>query len=198
MALSTFCSDDYLAIYDGSNTSDPLLGKFCGSNTPPDVRSSNNNMLLVFKTDSFHIARGWKIIFRETLGKNFVYVNLLHTYNLSTLFHFFPLHLFLVAFYLRLEECHIQLWFKKLYLPFSLKCHWTNHSPTHEDDIFLYIHQQMRHEPPVVTYGNHGSWAKGQGKARLAVWFLSLKHWRVLDKFKQTLSDWTGWKSKAW
>ncbi|XP_040824205.1 cubilin [Ochotona curzoniae] len=68
VALSTFCSDDYLAIYDGSNTSDPLLGKFCGSNTPPDVRSSNNNMLLVFKTDSFHIARGWKIIFRETLG----------------------------------------------------------------------------------------------------------------------------------
>lgn len=65
---STFCSQDYLEIYDGSNISDPLLGKFCGSTLPPNVKSSNNTMFLVFKTDSVHTARGWKISFRETLG----------------------------------------------------------------------------------------------------------------------------------
>ncbi|MBZ3891922.1 Cubilin [Sciurus carolinensis] len=65
---STFCSHDYLAVYDGSNISDPLLGKFCGSKLPPTIKSSNNSMVLVFKTDSFQTARGWRVIFRQTLG----------------------------------------------------------------------------------------------------------------------------------
>ncbi|KAM5338742.1 cubilin [Glossophaga mutica] len=65
---STSCSQDYLAVYDGYNISDPLLGKFCGSKLPPNVKSSNNSMLLVFNTDSFQTARGWKISFWQTLG----------------------------------------------------------------------------------------------------------------------------------
>ncbi|XP_036916668.1 cubilin [Sturnira hondurensis] len=65
---STFCSQDYLAVYDGYNISDPLLGKYCGSKLPPNVKSSNNSMLLVFNTDSFQTARGWKISFWQTLG----------------------------------------------------------------------------------------------------------------------------------
>ncbi|EPQ16888.1 Cubilin [Myotis brandtii] len=68
VALSTSCSQDYLAIYDGYNISDPPLGKFCGSKLPPNVKSSNNSMLLVFKTDAFQTARGWVITFRQTLG----------------------------------------------------------------------------------------------------------------------------------
>ncbi|XP_004716072.1 cubilin [Echinops telfairi] len=68
VAPSTSCSQDYLAIYDGSNSSDPLLGKFCGSKLPPNVRSTNNSLLLVFKTDSAQTARGWRISFRQTLG----------------------------------------------------------------------------------------------------------------------------------
>jgi len=73
---SASCSEDYLAVYDGSNISDPLLGQFCGSNLPPNIRSSNNSMFLVFKTDSIQTARGWRITFRQTLGKNFGPVNL--------------------------------------------------------------------------------------------------------------------------
>ncbi|KAM7237074.1 hypothetical protein CapIbe_011318 [Capra ibex] len=65
---SASCSEDYLAVYDGSNISDPLLGQFCGSNLPPSIRSSNNSMFLVFKTDSIQTARGWRITFRQTLG----------------------------------------------------------------------------------------------------------------------------------
>ncbi|XP_008565950.1 PREDICTED: cubilin [Galeopterus variegatus] len=65
---SAFCSNDYLAIYDGSNISDPLLGKFCGSKLPPNFKSTSNSMLLVFKTDSFQTARGWKVSFQQTLG----------------------------------------------------------------------------------------------------------------------------------
>uniref|UniRef100_A0A671G2W0 Cubilin n=1 Tax=Rhinolophus ferrumequinum TaxID=59479 RepID=A0A671G2W0_RHIFE len=65
---STFCSQDYLAIYDGSTISDPLLGKFCDSNLPPNVRSNRNSMVLAFKTDASQTARGWKVSFRQTLG----------------------------------------------------------------------------------------------------------------------------------
>ncbi|XP_037366570.1 cubilin isoform X2 [Talpa occidentalis] len=65
---STSCSNDYLAIYDGSNMSDPLLGRFCGSKRFPNIKSSNNSVLLVFKTDSFQTARGWRITFQQTLG----------------------------------------------------------------------------------------------------------------------------------
>ncbi|KAK2105295.1 hypothetical protein P7K49_014809, partial [Saguinus oedipus] len=67
---SASCSHDYLAIYDGASTSDPLLGKFCGSKSPANVKSSNNRVLLVFNTDSSQTARGWKMSFRQTLGKN--------------------------------------------------------------------------------------------------------------------------------
>ncbi|XP_001377380.2 cubilin [Monodelphis domestica] len=68
VALSTFCSQDYFAVYDGPNTSAPLLGKFCGSQLPPNIKSTDNSLLLVFKTDVFETAKGWKLSFRETLG----------------------------------------------------------------------------------------------------------------------------------
>ncbi|XP_004860031.1 cubilin [Heterocephalus glaber] len=65
---SAVCSNDFVAIYDGSNISDPLLGKFCGSKLPPVIKSSSNSMLLVFKTDAVQTARGWRAAFRQTLG----------------------------------------------------------------------------------------------------------------------------------
>ncbi|XP_023561215.1 cubilin [Octodon degus] len=65
---STLCSNDFVAVYDGSNISAPLLGKFCGSTLPPAIKSSTNSMLLVFKTDAIQTARGWKAVFRQTLG----------------------------------------------------------------------------------------------------------------------------------
>nr|XP_020016661.1 cubilin-like [Castor canadensis] len=65
---SAFCAQDYLAIYDGSTTRDPSLGKFCGSKLPPNIKSTNNSITLLFKTDAYHTARGWKVIFQQTLG----------------------------------------------------------------------------------------------------------------------------------
>nr|XP_023417709.1 cubilin [Cavia porcellus] len=65
---STLCSNDFVAVYDGSNITDPLLGKFCGSELPPVIKSSNNSMLLVFKTDSLLTAKGWWAVFTQTLG----------------------------------------------------------------------------------------------------------------------------------
>uniref|UniRef100_A0A803T317 CUB domain-containing protein n=1 Tax=Anolis carolinensis TaxID=28377 RepID=A0A803T317_ANOCA len=60
----------YVAIYDGPDIASPLLGKFCGDVSPPAIKSSSNNLLLLFITDSFGAAGGWRASFRETLGKH--------------------------------------------------------------------------------------------------------------------------------
>ncbi|XP_037243046.1 cubilin isoform X5 [Falco rusticolus] len=68
LEISPSCYKDYVAVYDGSDTHAPLLGKFCGSELPPNIKSSSNNLFLVFNTDFFGADRGWKASFRETLG----------------------------------------------------------------------------------------------------------------------------------
>uniref|UniRef100_A0A8B9N9X7 Cubilin n=1 Tax=Accipiter nisus TaxID=211598 RepID=A0A8B9N9X7_9AVES len=68
LEISPSCYKDYVAVYDGSDTHAPLLGKFCGSELPPNIKSSSNNLFLVFNTDFFGAGRGWKASFRETLG----------------------------------------------------------------------------------------------------------------------------------
>uniref|UniRef100_A0A8C0FEB1 Cubilin n=1 Tax=Bubo bubo TaxID=30461 RepID=A0A8C0FEB1_BUBBB len=68
LEISPSCYKDYVAVYDGSDTYAPLLGKFCGSELPPNIKSSSHNLFLVFNTDFFGVDRGWKASFRETLG----------------------------------------------------------------------------------------------------------------------------------
>ncbi|XP_054027363.1 cubilin [Dryobates pubescens] len=68
LEISPSCYKDSVAVYDGSDTHAPLLGKFCGSELPPDMKSSSNNLFLLFSTDFFGADRGWKASFRETLG----------------------------------------------------------------------------------------------------------------------------------
>jgi Zn-dependent metalloprotease len=46
-----FCNHDYLEVYDGGLT-DPLIGRFCADNPPPDsLVSSSNKMSLLFYSD---------------------------------------------------------------------------------------------------------------------------------------------------
>uniref|UniRef100_A0A8C0J8V6 Cubilin n=1 Tax=Chelonoidis abingdonii TaxID=106734 RepID=A0A8C0J8V6_CHEAB len=68
LEASSSCYKDYVAVYDGSDIYSPLLGKFCGSEPPPTLKSSSNDLLLMFKTDFFEVAGGWKASFRETIG----------------------------------------------------------------------------------------------------------------------------------
>ncbi|XP_075068011.1 cubilin [Mixophyes fleayi] len=65
---SSSCLYDSVAVYDGSDIYSTLIGRFCGKVTPPVIRSSSNNLFLVFKTDSVTTAGGWRASFRQTLG----------------------------------------------------------------------------------------------------------------------------------
>ncbi|KAK9396207.1 cubilin [Crotalus adamanteus] len=66
--ISSSCLGDYVAVYDGPNIASPLLGKFCGAILPSPIKSSSNNLLLIFRTDAFGAANGWEASFRETIG----------------------------------------------------------------------------------------------------------------------------------
>ncbi|MEE6466792.1 hypothetical protein FKM82_007053 [Ascaphus truei] len=68
LEVSSSCLFDYVTVYDGWNISSALLGKFCGKALPPVLRSSSNNLFLVFRTDSLSTAGGWRASFRQTLG----------------------------------------------------------------------------------------------------------------------------------
>ncbi|PID93092.1 MAG: hypothetical protein CSA95_08840 [Bacteroidetes bacterium] len=55
------CEYDYLKVYDGANSSAPLLGTFCG-NTPPPVLQADNEegaLTFVFHSDISTTAEGW-------------------------------------------------------------------------------------------------------------------------------------------
>ncbi|XP_053323004.1 cubilin [Spea bombifrons] len=68
LEAATSCLYDYVAVYDGSSIYSNRLGKFCGKVLPPVLRSTSNNMLVVFVTDSQVTEGGWRASFRETLG----------------------------------------------------------------------------------------------------------------------------------
>ncbi|XP_063293599.1 embryonic protein UVS.2-like [Pelobates fuscus] len=58
---SPSCSSDYLKVYDGANTSSPvLLDRACGTGQVPSLLSSGNMMLLEFASDSSITATGFK------------------------------------------------------------------------------------------------------------------------------------------
>uniref|UniRef100_A0ACB8FV66 Uncharacterized protein n=1 Tax=Sphaerodactylus townsendi TaxID=933632 RepID=A0ACB8FV66_9SAUR len=70
LEASSSCYKDYVAVYDGPNTLAPLLGKFCGTALPPTIRTSTNNLFLVFTTDFLEAAGGWKASYTETIDSN--------------------------------------------------------------------------------------------------------------------------------
>uniref|UniRef100_A0A3Q3W0B5 Cubilin n=1 Tax=Mola mola TaxID=94237 RepID=A0A3Q3W0B5_MOLML len=68
LEASSSCRYDFVAVYDGQDSSAPLLGKFCGSVLPPDLRSSSNHLFIIFRTDSSVDGVGWRATYSETLG----------------------------------------------------------------------------------------------------------------------------------
>jgi PKD repeat protein len=58
----TSCNYDWLKIYDGESTSDPLLGTWCGTNSPGTVVAYNQTGALTFQfhSDVSVVRQGWE------------------------------------------------------------------------------------------------------------------------------------------
>ncbi|XP_066929338.1 cubilin-like isoform X2 [Clytia hemisphaerica] len=59
LELSTECSKDSVAIYDGPDERARLIGKFCGGDNPGRMVSSGNAMMVVFDSDKDFVDKGF-------------------------------------------------------------------------------------------------------------------------------------------
>lgn len=108
MAPSPLCDNDYLAVFDGPSIGNRSLGKFCGSTIPRDLKSTSNSLTLLFKTDSSQTAKGWKISFRETLGKHLRHESLFLVTSTFLLCLIFFSQLIPADFHLNTEEAQLE------------------------------------------------------------------------------------------
>ncbi|KFM76021.1 Cubilin, partial [Stegodyphus mimosarum] len=60
------CRFDYLELRNGGTETSPLLGKYCGNRTIPEIRSHSNILRLEFKSDISMSAPGFEIFFDTT------------------------------------------------------------------------------------------------------------------------------------
>jgi len=55
------CIADSLTIYDGADTTSPLLGKFCGDELPDELTSSGHYIYVVFRSNHKRNAGGFSV-----------------------------------------------------------------------------------------------------------------------------------------
>ncbi|XP_078577909.1 exoskeleton protein RP43-like isoform X2 [Branchiostoma floridae x Branchiostoma japonicum] len=60
------CRYDYVAVYDGADTSAPLLAKLCGSTIPSPLRSQGSALTVRFVTDSSITETGFTLVYTTT------------------------------------------------------------------------------------------------------------------------------------
>lgn len=65
-SLSTETNYDYVYVYDGSATTNTLLGKYSGTTLPAAITSSGNSMLIHFKSDGSVNKAGWEASYAMT------------------------------------------------------------------------------------------------------------------------------------
>jgi spore germination protein YaaH len=66
-SFATELNYDTLWIYDGANTSAPLIGAYHGSTSPGTISSSGGSLTLHYKSDVSTVAAGWQAIWNCTI-----------------------------------------------------------------------------------------------------------------------------------
>lgn len=66
---NSICNNDYLKVFDGVDENAPLIGKYCGSEGPGIVMSTNADRALTFKfhSNSTIVKPGWRAIINCTI-----------------------------------------------------------------------------------------------------------------------------------
>lgn len=62
-AINTESTNDIITIYDGPNTSSPVLGIYSGTTIPSQITSTSPQVLVTFKTNSSTVSEGWQIYY---------------------------------------------------------------------------------------------------------------------------------------
>lgn len=65
-AFSTESTNDIITVYDGDNTSAPVLGTYSGGTLPANVVTTGDKALVVFTTNGTTTSPGWQIEYRSS------------------------------------------------------------------------------------------------------------------------------------
>ncbi|KAH0948163.1 hypothetical protein HN011_006977 [Eciton burchellii] len=68
---SSSCQFDFIEIYDGSTTESQLLGRYCGSDMPPSIKSNSNIIVVIFKSDWSYEMEGFSLSYEALCGGEF-------------------------------------------------------------------------------------------------------------------------------
>ena len=61
--LGVDCSYDSVKIHDGASPSAPLLGTYCGTDSPGDITSSGNTLFVSFTSDYSETRDGFGVMY---------------------------------------------------------------------------------------------------------------------------------------
>ncbi|KAG7199007.1 hypothetical protein KM043_013159 [Ampulex compressa] len=61
---SSSCQFDYVEVFDGPNADSQLLGRYCGSEMPPMIKSTSNTIVVVFRTDWSSEMEGFSLSYQ--------------------------------------------------------------------------------------------------------------------------------------
>ncbi|XP_070691725.1 inactive serine protease PAMR1 [Pempheris klunzingeri] len=60
------CRYDYVEVRDGEDLSSPVIGRFCGDQLPPPVKSSGSLLHILFTSDGYNNFDGFVLTFQES------------------------------------------------------------------------------------------------------------------------------------
>ncbi|XP_056602708.1 inactive serine protease PAMR1 [Triplophysa dalaica] len=63
------CRYDYVEVRDGDNPKSPVIGRYCGEESPTPVKSSGNSLHIRFVSDGYNNYDGFSATFQEVSGQ---------------------------------------------------------------------------------------------------------------------------------
>lgn len=63
------CRYDYIELRDGNDMRSPVIGRFCGDQLPPPMKSSSNLLHILFTSDGYNNFDGFVLTFQESPGR---------------------------------------------------------------------------------------------------------------------------------
>jgi hypothetical protein len=68
LRFSTEADHDYITIYDGSDSTAPVIGHYSGNDIPPSVTASGSKMFITFRSDGASSAPGWLVSYKAEIA----------------------------------------------------------------------------------------------------------------------------------
>uniref|UniRef100_H3CW44 Peptidase domain containing associated with muscle regeneration 1a n=1 Tax=Tetraodon nigroviridis TaxID=99883 RepID=H3CW44_TETNG len=59
------CGYDYVEVRDGDGLNSPVIGRFCGDQLPPPIKSSGSALRILFSSDGYNNFNGFVLIFQQ-------------------------------------------------------------------------------------------------------------------------------------